>query len=440
MLKTFPKGGIHPFEEKEATHSKEVWNAAVPAVTVLPLQQHIGAPSECQVEPGDEVREGQLIGKAKGFVSANVHSPVPGKVTEIKDIFLPTGVRTKAVVIELSGEFDVLGRDRSRADRHGQSAQELLALIQEKGIVGMGGATFPTHVKYSLPKGINCSTLVMNGTECEPYLSADHRLMVSRPDDILEGLAIAERILEPDEVVIGIEINKPDAVAAMRHAVKRSGRDYRVVPLLVKYPQGDEKQLVRAATGKEIPSGGLPMDVGAVVSNAGTLAAIFDAVVYHKPLIERIVTVAGGAVKTPANVKARVGTRISELIEECGGFSELPYKVVSGGPMMGFTVYDLDTPITKGTSGILALTAAEVNDARQTACIQCGRCVRACPMGLEPTILYKLISNFDYEAAVSQGLMDCRECGCCGYSCPARIPLVQGLRVGKRMARRKKVV
>ena len=440
MLKTFPKGGIHPYEEKEATHSKDVWNAAVPGVTVLPLQQHIGAPSECQVEPGDEVREGQLIGKAKGFVSANVHSPVPGKVAEIKDIFLPTGVRTKAVVIELSGEFDVLGRDRSRSNWQAQSAEELLALIQEKGIVGMGGATFPTHVKYSLPKGVSCSTLIMNGTECEPYLSADHRLMVSRPDDILEGLAIAERILEADEVVVGIEINKPDAIAAMRQAVKRSGRDYRIMPLLVKYPQGDEKQLVKAATGKEIPSGGLPMDVGAVVSNTGTLAAIFDAVVYHKPLVERVLTVTGGAVKKPANVKARVGTRIGELIEECGGFAQMPYKVVSGGPMMGFTVYDLDTPITKGTSGILALTAAEVNDAEQTPCIQCGRCVRACPIGLEPTILYKLIDNFDYEAAVAQGLMDCRECGCCGYSCPARIPLVQGLRVGKRMARRKKVV
>lgn len=439
MSKTFPKGGIHPYEEKELTSGKAIWNASIPAVTVLPLQQHIGAPPECLVEPGDEVREGQLVGQAKGFVSANVHSPVPGKVREIREIYLPTGVRSKAIVIDLAGEFDRLGKETSPRDWSSMGAEALLAAIQEMGIVGMGGATFPTHVKYTLPKGSKCTHLILNGTECEPYLSADHRLMLSAADRIVEGLAIVERILNPEHVAIGIEINKLDAIEVMRKAVEKAGRPYRVVPLVIKYPQGDEKQLVRAITGKEIPSGGLPMDVGAVVSNTGTIHAIYEAVVLQKPVIERIVTVSGGAIAKPANVKARVGTPIAELIEECGGFSELPRKVVSGGPMMGFTVYDLDTPITKGTSGILALSPREVRDADETACIQCGRCIRACPMGLEPTILYKLINKFDYGAAVDRGLMDCRECGCCGYSCPARIPLVQGLRVGKRMARRKKV-
>jgi electron transport complex protein RnfC len=436
---TFPLGGIHPYERKEPTRDAPSWNAIIPSLSIVPLQQHIGAPAEAAVTTGDTVGEGTLIGKAAGFVSANIHSPVPGTVKEIRSIYLPNGVHTDAVVIELEGEFDRLGKEQVRHEWADLSSTELLDLVKEGGIVGMGGATFPTHVKFSVPKGKHCEYLIMNGTECEPYLSADHRLMVERSKELLEGMQISAVILQARQVVIGIEVNKPDAIVAMEKAIRAAGLPYRVAPLKVKYPQGDEKQLIKAITGREVPSGGLPLDIDCLAANAGTVFAIYEAVVLRKPLVERIVTVAGGAVAKPANLKVRIGTPVKELIQECGGFSQPPRKIVSGGPMMGHTILDLDTPVTKGTSGILALTEREVHSAARTACIQCGRCVESCPMGLRPTHLFKLIDHFEYEQAVAEGLMDCRECGCCGYICPARIPLVQGIKVGKQMARRKKV-
>ncbi len=439
LLRTFPKGGIHPYERKEATRSKAIWNAVIPSECVVPLQQHIGGRAEAVVAEGDEVREGMLIGKASGFVSANVHSPIPGTVSELREVALPNGVRTTAVVIALEGEFDRLGKTPEPRDYSSLSPKQLLSAIQEAGIVGMGGATFPTHVKYTLPKGATADYLILNGTECEPYLSSDHRLMLEVSDGVLHGLAIVRKVLSAERVAVGIEENKPDAIKKMRGRIKAMGLPFAVVPLRIKYPQGDEKQLIKAITGREVPSGGLPIDIGTVVSNAGTLNAIYEAVAFGKPLIERIVTVTGGAIKNPGNLKARIGTPFGELIEECGGFSRMPEKIIAGGPMMGLAVYDLDTPVTKGTSGILALTPEEVNKGTQTACIQCGRCVRACPIGLEPTTLYKLIDHESYAEALSEGLMDCRECGCCGYICPAHIPLVQGLKVGKMMARRKKI-
>ncbi len=438
LTKSFPKGGIHPYERKEHTRAKQLWNAAIPSLCRVPLQQHVGAPAEALVKPGDTVREGMLIGKAAGFVSAQIHSPIPGIVKSIDEIMLPNGVRTAAIAIELTGEFDRLGKEREHEDWSGKSPEELLSVITEMGVVGMGGATFPTHVKYSLPKGAVAEYLILNGTECEPYLSADHRLMLERAEGVVEGLRIAERILSPKNVVIGIETNKLDAARAIEKVIRAQRLPYRVVPLKLKYPQGDEKQLIKAITGREVPSGGLPIDVGAVASNVGTLFAMYEAVALGKPVIERVVTVTGGAIRNPANLKARIGTSFADLIEECGGFSSIPAKIVAGGPMMGFTVYDLDTPVTKGTSGILALTSREIHAAPQTPCIQCGRCVRACPIGLQPTSLYKLIEHAEYARAVDGGLMDCRECGCCAYSCPAHIPLVQGLRIGKRMARKKK--
>ena len=426
-------------ERKGATRNRASANAIIPSRCIVPLQQHVGAPAEPLVGKGDQVGEGMLIGRAKGFVSANIHSPVPGTVTEIKSIYLPNGVRTDALVIELEGEFERLGKEQTTRDWSGMDGPELLEIIQEMGIVGMGGATFPTHVKFSLPKGRQCEYLILNGTECEPYLSADHRLMVERPAQVLEGLLIVARLLQADKVVIGIETNKPDAIVALQNAVNDAGVDCRVAPLKIKYPQGDEKQLIKAINGREVPSGGLPLDIGCVVSNAATLHAIYEAVVLSRPLIDRLVTVSGGAITRPANLKVRIGTPIGELISECGGFSQVPAKIVTGGPMMGQTIYDLDLPVTKGTSGILALTEREVNAAPRTACLQCGRCVDACPIGLEPTRLFKLIDHFEYAEAVADGLMDCRECGSCGYICPARIPLVQGMRIGKLMARKKKV-
>lgn len=435
---TFPRGGIHPRERKELTANIESWNAVIPSECIVALQQHIGAPSEPQVGPGDDVREGMLIGKATGFVSANVHSPIPGTVKELREIRLPNGVKTTAIVLELKGEFEQLGKERARGKWESLGREKLLEQIREHGVVGMGGATFPTHVKFSLPKGKSCDFLILNGTECEPYLSADHRLMLERPERLLTGLQIASRVLKPQRVIIAVESNKPDAIARLRRLVTEMGLGFEVQPLAVKYPQGDEKMVIKAITDREVPSGGLPLDIGCVVSNAGTLHAIYEAIVFGKPLIERFVTVSGGAIARPGNLKVRIGTPVGDLIDECGGFSEVPEKLVSGGPMMGHSIADLSTPVTKGTSGILALTAAEVRKSPRTPCIQCGRCVSACPVGLEPTRLFKLVDHFEYDTALSEGLMDCRECGSCSYICPARIPLVQGLRIGKMMARRRK--
>ncbi len=436
--RTFPRGGVHPPGNKHLTSRSPIRNAPIPSVAVVAMSQHMGKPAECVVAAGEVVHEEQLLGRAQGMFSANVHSPVPGKVTELRQICLPNGVRTQAVVIELEGKFDRSGRGQQRIDWSGASAKELLETIADKGIVGLGGATFPTHVKYFIREGLKCELFVANGVECEPLLTADHRLMLERPDEILEGIAIVRRILQPARVVIGIEENKADAIELMRQRIASAGLDYTVVPLHVKYPQGDEKQLLKAITGREVPSGGLPIDIGAVVSNVGTLFAIQEAVAFGKPLIERTVTVAGSCIRNPGNFKVRIGTRIRDLVEECGGFTEAPAKIVAGGPMMGFAVLDIDLPITKGVSGIIAISRAEALAGRQTNCLSCGRCVTACPFGLNPTRLYKLIDHLQYETAMAEGLMDCKECGVCSYICPAGIPLTQGLKLGKLVSRRKK--
>ncbi|WP_020612802.1 electron transport complex subunit RsxC [Sediminispirochaeta bajacaliforniensis] len=437
-LSTFPKGGVHPPGGKALASGKPIKNAVLSSMFVVPLSQHLGKPAECIVSVGDEVREGMLIAKASGFISAPVHSPVPGTVKEIRDIYLPNGMKSSAVVIELAGAFDRLGKEERAGDWTQLSAEALMAKVVENGIVGLGGATFPSHVKFSVPKGKKAEYFVVNGVECEPYLTADHRLMLERADQIIEGIRIISRITNAEKLAIGIEINKPDAIASMKAAAQKAKVKLDVVPLKVKYPQGDEKQLLKAITGREVPSGGLPLDIGAIVANVGTVHAVFEAVVFNKPLIERAVTVTGGAIADPQNLKVRIGTPIKTLIEECGGFTEEPAKIVMGGPMMGFTIYDLDTPVIKGTSGILALTQREVHASTRTSCISCGRCVAACPMGLNPTTLFKLIDHGDYASAMESGLMDCKECGCCGFSCPARIPLVQGMRLGKKMGRKKK--
>ena len=438
-LKTFKMGGVHPPGKKYLSENKPIKNAVISNLSVVALSQQLGSPSECIVKPGDEVREGMLIGKSTGFISANIHSPVPGTVKEISDIYLANGMTSRAVVIEMEGEFDRLGKEESKTSWDNLSSKELIEIIDSSGIVGLGGATFPANVKFSLPKGKKAEYLVINGVECEPYLTADHRLMIEKSDQIIEGIKIIASIIKPEKLAIGIEANKPDAIEVMKEAALRADLSLDVVGLEVKYPQGDEKQLLKAITNREVPSGALPIEIGCVVSNVGTVHAIYEAVVLGKPLIERVVTVSGGAIKNPQNLKVRIGTPISSLIEECGGFTEKPVKVVVGGPMMGFTIYDLDTPVTKGTSGVLALTSKEVKGAAQTACISCGRCIAACPMGLNPTTLFKYIDHTDYDSAESIGLMDCKECGSCGYVCLARIPLVQGMRLGKRMLRAKKV-
>ena len=434
--KTYPKGGVHPPDRKRASSDQPFKNALIPQTLVVPLSQHLGKPADLVVEAGDEVREGMLIGKASGFISASVHSPVPGTVKEIRDVYLPNGLQSKAVVIEMQGEFDRSGKEQQKQEWKHLSEKELIDIITENGIVGLGGATFPTNVKLSIPKGKKAELFVVNGVECEPYLTIDHRLMLEKTDELLEGIEIITKILKPERTAIAIEENKPDAIQFLQERIASTGREIEVIPLELKYPQGDEKLVIKSITGLEVPSGGLPIDVGAVVSNAGTVYAIYEAIVYKKPLIERFVTVSGGAIKEPANLKVRVGTPIGDLIEECGGFTEVPEKIVVGGPMTGFAVYDLDTPVIKSTSGVLAFTAKEVNSAGRTNCLSCGRCIHVCPMGLNPTTLFKKVDHLEYAEAMEMGLMDCRECGCCGYVCPAHIPLVQGIKLGKRIARK----
>ena len=329
-LNTFPKGGIHPRDCKEASCDRAIQNASMSSTAVIPLSQHIGAPSECLVKKGDTIEEGQLLGKSGGFVSANIHSSVPGEVKEIKNIYLPNGISTPAVVIEMQGEFSRLGKEISPESWEDLSNEELTGRISEMGIVGQGGATFPTHVKLAVPKGKNCEVFIINAVECEPYLTSDHRVMMEKGPEVLEGIRIIQKILNPQRTVIGVEANKMDAVEHLSSLISQAGFDMEVMPLQVKYPQGAEKNLIKAVTGKEVPSGKLPLEVGVINANVGTCLSIYEAVVLRKPVIERVVTVSGGAIKNPSNLKARIGTSFRTLIEDCGGFSEEPVKIIAG--------------------------------------------------------------------------------------------------------------
>ncbi len=437
-IKTFPRGGIHPHGRKHLTNKKEVVRAEIPDTLVVPMGQHLGAPAEAVVAAGDEVTEGMLIGKAAGFISAAVHSPVDGTVKSEVDVYLANGMKSKALVIEKKEGFEPSVKEPDNSWKE-KTPAELNDIIKDSGIVGLGGAAFPANVKYMVPKGEKVEYLIVNAVECEPYLSADHRLMLEKPSQILEGLRIIQKLVKPEKIAVGIEINKPDAIKVMRKQAEEENFDIDIVPLKLKYPQGDEKQLIKAVTGREVPSGALPIAVGCVVSNVGTVNAVYEAVVLKKPLYERIVSVTGLGVKTPGNYLVRVGTPISKLLEASGGTVEKPAKIVVGGPMMGFSIFDTETPVTKGTSGVLVLTDKEVGASARTACLSCGKCLSACPMGLNPTKMFKLIDHSDYDSAMNINLMDCKECGCCAYSCPAHIPLVQGFRLGKKMARKKKV-
>ena len=434
-FKTFPKGGIHPPDNISNTGDSAIRNASLPSRAVIPMSQHIGAPAECIVNVGDTIEEEQIIGKSTGYVSVPVHSSIPGKVVEIKDIYLAHGKTSKAVVVELGGEFKRMGKAQKTYDWTPYSDDEIIKKISSMGIAGQGGATFPTHVKLVLPEGKECDYLLINAAECEPYLTSDQNLILEKADAIIEGLKILKKILTPKKIIFAIENNKMASAKAMADAVAKSDLEVDVDILKVKYPQGAEKNIIKSCTGEEVPSGKLPLDIGMVVLNVETVFSIYEGLMFEKPLVERIVTVSGGAVKTPKTLRVKIGTTYRELLEECDGLVEEPVKVISGGPMMGFGIFDLDTPVTKGTSGILFLTKKEVKSAGQTACIACGRCIKACPMGLNPTEINKLSLNFLFEEAQTMGLLDCVECGSCAYVCPAHIPLVQSFRMGKNQLR-----
>ena len=425
---TFP-GGTHPPEHKDTTGHKPIESLPLPAKAFVLMSQHIGAPSRPVVEKGTAVKTGTVIGEPRGRVSVPTHAPVSGTVTEVVETRHPlSGAPVMMVVIESDGNDtpDDSIAEHAAADL---APRQIIEAIRAAGIVGMGGAAFPTFFKLSPPDDKPIDTLIINGCECEPFLTADHRVMLEQPHDIVGGAGYLARALGVRNVIIGIENNKPDAIEAMRRAVGDTG--YRVEPLKTKYPQGAEKQLIKACVKREVPSGGLPMDVGCVVQNVGTAVAVRDAVRSNRPLYERVTTVTGPAVKEPKNLRVRIGTPVSELIDYCGGYRGEPAKLIMGGPMMGITVYSDQTPVMKGTSGVLVLDAKTAAEPVETDCIRCGRCIKACPMGLAPQRLYYHIRGKRFDDAEAEHVMDCIECGSCAYVCPARLRLVHRFKHAK---------
>lgn len=423
-------GGIHPPHYKEETEHKPIEVCPAPALAAIPLQQHIGAPCEPLVKAGDTVKLGQKIGQPKGFVGAPVHASVSGKVRAIEPRPHPVGGQVPAVILENDG-LDTMEDPLNTQPWQALTRERLKEIVLSAGLVGMGGATFPTHVKLSPPPDKKMNTVILNGAECEPYLTSDYRLMLEQPEQVAEGLAILMKILNVPQGFIGIEDNKPKAIQKMQAAVQHVP-GIRVMPLKTKYPQGAEKQLIHALTKREVPSGGLPMDVGVVVNNVSTAAAAARAVTLGLPLFERIVTVAGGAVAEPKNLRIRIGTSYQEAVAVCGGLKEIPAKVISGGPMMGLSQYTLEVPVIKGTSGILLMTAKQTEFPEVSPCIRCARCMDVCPIHLMPLSLSAAALNRNYLQCETLHALDCIECGCCSYTCPAVRPLLQSIRVAKR--------
>ena len=431
-LKTFA-GGAHPPTHKDLTRSTGIVDAALPERVVVPLRQSLGAPAEACVKIGDAVRVGQKIGEANGFISVPVHASVSGKVVAIGRFPHPLGSEQPAIVIEGDGADEWHESVRARGDARTLSAEEIRSIVREAGIVGQGGAAFPTHVKLTPPESKPIDTAVLNGAECEPWLTADHRLMLETPAEILEGFLLIMKALGCSKGLVGVEANKMDAVAAMVKAVP-AGADVTVVPLEVKYPQGAEKQLIDALLRRKVPSRGLPMDVGVVVQNVGTSFATYEACLLGRPLVARVLTLAGTPLARPANYRARIGTLVSALVQQSGGIQGEVSKVVVGGPMMGIAQATLDVPVVKGTSGVLLFAPGESHDRPEEPCLRCGRCVDTCPMRLVPTQLEKLVAAGRIAAADAIGLWDCMECGSCAYVCPSKRPLVHVFKLGKHIA------
>ena len=430
-MKSFPIGGVHPSENK-LSRERAIEVFALPDTVTIFLSQHIGAPAVAKVAKGDKVLTGQVIAEAGGFVSSNIHSPISGTVASVDLAVNGNGLRQPAITIKREGDDWAEGIDLSKdvVRECKLDPKQIIAKIQAAGIVGMGGATFPAHVKLSVPPGKKAEFLIINGVECEPYLTSDHRVMLERGEELLVGVTILAKALGVTKSYVGIENNKPDAIAHLRK-LAASFAGVEIVPLRVKYPQGGEKQLIAAVTGRQVPSGGLPIDVGAVVQNASTALAVYEAVQKNKPLIERVVTVTGKKVKTPSNFLVRIGTPIDKLIEAVGGMPADARKVINGGPMMGRAMVNLSAPVTKGTSGILIMSGEEAERREATQCIKCAKCVDACPMGLEPFMISKLSRKQIWDRLEEEHVTDCIECGCCQFTCPAAMPLLDYIRLGK---------
>ena len=431
-MRTF-RGGVHPHGRKEATAEKPIVDLTPPKELVYPLSQHIGAPAVPCVKTGDTVLMGQKIAEASGYVSANIHSSVSGTVKTIEKRLHPNGSVMECIVIENDGQ-DTPAPELTQPNRDYKtlSAKELIDLIQEAGIVGMGGATFPTHVKLTPPPEAVIDYVIINGAECEPYLTSDYRAMLETPDKILTGLAIILQIFGLKTGYIGIEDNKPKAIESMRAAAAGfQDADIQIVSLKTKYPQGAEKQLINAVTGRKVKPGQLPWQVGCIVSNIDTAASITRAVVEHKPLLQRIVTLGGDALKNPVNYRVRIGTPFGYILEQSGGFSAPVKKLLMGGPMMGLAVPNQEVPVIKGTSGILAFGEKAARLDAEQPCVRCAKCLYVCPMSLQPNLLDKFSRSDDFAALEKLHIADCIECGSCAYVCPSKRRQVQQIKVAK---------
>lgn len=429
-MKTFRIGGVHP-EENKLSAGKKIEVMDLPKQAVFPLSQHIGAPAVACVAKGDMVKVGTKIADAGGFVSAPIFSSVSGKVAKIDNVIDAGGYRKPAIIIDVDGDEWEPTIDRSETIVYDTPLEpkEIVAKIQNAGLVGMGGACFPVHVKLSPRTPVD--VIIINAVECEPYLTADHSLMLEKPEQILIGVSLIMKAVDVKKAYIAIENNKPDAIALMQEKVKGFA-GIEVCPLKVKYPQGGEKQLIDAVVGRQVPNPpALPADVGAIVQNVGTAYAIYEAVMKNKPLFERVVTVTGKSVTNPSNFLTRMGTPMSQLIEKAGGMPEDTGKVIGGGPMMGKALLTTDVPVCKGSSGILLMTEKEASRGEESPCIRCGKCVGACPMGLEPYLLQKLSEYSDWERAEKEQILTCIECGCCQFTCPSKRPLLDWIRLGK---------
>jgi electron transport complex protein RnfC len=430
-LRTFKLGGVHP-EENKLSANRPIEILPIPQKVYIPITQHLGAPSTLVVEKGARVKVGTLLAKADAFICSNVHSSVSGVVEKIEDTTDTSGYRKSTIIINVEADEWEPTIDRSAEIKRAfdLSDKEIVEKIKAMGVVGLGGATFPTQVKYMVPDGKKAKYLIINAVECEPYLTADHVVMLEKAEETMIGIQILMKALSAEKAMIGIENNKPDAIAHMTK-IAQNYPNIEVYGLKVKYPQGAEKQLIKALTGREVPSGKLPIEVGCVVNNVGTAYAVYEAVQKNKPLIDRVVTVTGKSVKNPCNLMVRIGTPSSILIEKAGGLPEDTGKVISGGPMMGKALNSLEVPVVKGTSGILIMNQKEANRCESQSCIRCGKCTTVCPMGLEPYILQLFSEQRNFEEAEQYHIMDCIECGSCQYTCPSHRALLDYVRVGK---------
>ncbi len=437
-LKTFRIGGVHP-EENKLSGQVPIVPLPLPKMVTIPIAQHIGAPAKITVQRGDTVKTGQIIAVHEGFVSSNIHSSVSGKVGIIEQVMDSSGFKHTAISIRVKGDDweEYIDRSDTLVEEIEADAKEIVSRIMEAGVVGMGGAAFPSHVKLSVPEGKHVDHLLINGVECEPYLTADHRLMIEKPREIIVGIKILMRALGVKKAIIGIENNKRDAIETFEGLLKEES-GISVEPLEVQYPQGGEKQLIQALLNREVPSGGLPADAGAIVHNVGTTYAVYQAVQKKKPLIERVVTVTGKSVKQPSNFLVRIGTPVIDLLIAAGGVPEDTGKIVSGGPMMGKAIADLDVPVAKGTSGILLIPKEESMRAEIYNCLHCGKCIEACPMGLEPYRLLLMSKKGNSEKAKEEHILDCIECGSCSFVCPSNRPILDYIRLGKTELRKTK--